>query len=158
MTLAVQLSGQIRYWNQSYKYWKKFKKYFNDNGIEVDFFLSCWDKEGKQYDYNSTGNLVNIDKSFFKDTNIETQNIKFDKKVSFDGSPTCSLWNLLISALSFSKYFLYSSQVVEASTLIDPFNSAGFNMFAMSMLLPWPVAPAPTIMCASSINKMDLPF
>ena len=59
---------------------KKFKKYFNDNGIEVDFFLSCWDKEGKQYDYNSTGNLVNIDKSFFKDTNIETQNIKFDKK------------------------------------------------------------------------------
>jgi|TARA_A100000172_G_scaffold79017_1_gene65325 hypothetical protein len=87
MTLAVQLSGQIRYWNQSYKYWKKFKKYFNDNGIEVDFFLSCWDKEGKQYDYNSTGNLVNIDKSFFKDTNIETQNIKFDKKVSFDGSP-----------------------------------------------------------------------
>ena len=73
------------------------------------------------------------------------------------GSSIVTLANLRIKALSFSKYFLYSSQVVDATILMLPLVITGFNIFAKSFELFPPPAPAPLIMCASSMNTIVLP-
>ena len=51
----------------------------------------------------------------------------------------------------------YSSHVVEATTFKSPLVSAGLSILARSFELPWPPAPAPLIICASSINIIVLP-
>ena len=73
------------------------------------------------------------------------------------GSLTTTRWNRRINARSFSKLFRYSSQVVEATTFKSPLVSAGLSMLARSFELLPPAAPAPCIMCASSINMIVLP-
>ena len=75
-----------------------------------------------------------------------------------EGSSTVTLWNRLIKARSLSKYFLYSSHVVDATTLTFPLLKAGFSIFARSFAPIPPPVPAPLIMCASSINIIVLPF
>ena len=68
------------------------------------------------------------------------------------GSSTCTTWKRRVSAGSFSKYFLYSAQVVAAMVRNVPRASAGFSRLAAS---PVPAAPpAPISVCASSMNRM----
>ena len=66
-------------------------------------------------------------------------------------------WNRRIRARSFSKCLRYSSHVVLATTLMLPLLNAGFIMLAKSFALLL-ADPAPLIMCASSMNKIVLPF
>ena len=69
-----------------------------------------------------------------------------------DGSSTWTTWKRRVSAGSFSMCFLYSAQVVAATVRSVPRASAGFNRLAAS---PVPAAPpAPTRVCASSMNRM----
>ena len=69
-----------------------------------------------------------------------------------DGSLTFIILNLLSSAESFSIYFLYSSNVVAPINCISPLASNGFKILAASIAPS--AAPAPTIVCISSINKI----
>ena len=54
------------------------------------------------------------------------------------GSSTFTTWKRRVSAASFSKYFLYSAQVVAAMVRSSPRASAGFSRLAAS---PWPAEP-----------------
>ena len=72
------------------------------------------------------------------------------------GSSTMTVWNLLSRALSFSKYFWYSSSVVAPMLLSSPLAKAGFRMLAAS-IAPSPL-PAPTRVCISSMKRMISPL
>ena len=76
--------------------------------------------------------------------------------VSFSvGSFTVTGLNLLSKAESFSMYFLYSFKVVAPTSCISPLARSGFRIFAASIAPS--AAPAPTIVCISSINKITSP-
>ena len=68
------------------------------------------------------------------------------------GSSTLTTWNRRARAASFSKYFLYSAQVVAAIVRSSPRASAGFRRLAASFCPAAP--PAPIIVCASSMKMM----
>jgi hypothetical protein len=51
---------------------------------------------------------------------------------SGSGSSTLTTWKRRVSAGSFSKYFLYSAQVVAATQRSSPRASAGFSRLAAS--------------------------
>ena len=68
------------------------------------------------------------------------------------GSPTSTGWNRRSRAASFSMYFLYSSSVVAPMARSSPLASFGFSMFDASTA-PC-AAPAPTIVCSSSMKRM----
>ena len=72
------------------------------------------------------------------------------------GSSTITTWNLLSRALSFSKYFWYSLNVVAPIALSSPLASAGLSILAAS-IAPSDF-PAPTSVCISSINSIISPF
>ena len=61
------------------------------------------------------------------------------------GSSTFTTWKRRVSAASFSKYFLYSAQVVAAMVRSSPRASAGFSRLAAS---PCPAGPPAPISCA----------
>ena len=71
------------------------------------------------------------------------------------GSSTMTIWNLLSRALSVSKYFWYSSRVVDPIVLSSPLARAGFRMFEASIAPE--ERPAPTRVCISSMNRMISP-
>ncbi|OPX88707.1 MAG: hypothetical protein A4E52_01190 [Pelotomaculum sp. PtaB.Bin013] len=71
------------------------------------------------------------------------------------GSSTVIGWKRRSRAASFSIYLRYSSSVVAPMHCNSPLASAGFKMFAASMAPS--AAPAPTMVCSSSINRMTLP-
>ena len=73
------------------------------------------------------------------------------------GSSINTDWNLLSNPESFSTCFLYSSIVVAPIICISPLAKQGFKILDAS-IDPSPVAPAPIIVCISSINKTILPF
>ena len=75
---------------------------------------------------------------------------------STDGSSMVTVWNLLTKALSFSKYFWYSSNVVAPIVLNSPRARAGFRILAAS-IAPCP-PPVPINVWISSINKMISPL
>ena len=75
--------------------------------------------------------------------------------LNVSGSLTMTVWNLLSSALSFSKYFWYSSRVVAPMLLNSPLAKAGLRILAASMA-PSPF-PAPTKVWISSMNRMISP-
>jgi hypothetical protein len=64
-------------------------------------------------------------------------------------------WNLLSSALSFSKYFWYSLRVVAPIARSSPLARAGLSMFAAS-IAPSDF-PAPIRVCISSMNNTTSP-
>ena len=68
------------------------------------------------------------------------------------GSSTFTVWKRRVRAASFSKYFLYSAQVVAAIVRSSPRASAGFSRLAASFCPAAP--PAPISVCASSMNRM----
>src|ERR1051325_8250174 len=69
-----------------------------------------------------------------------------------EGSSTLTTWKRRARAASFSKYFLYSDQVVAATVRSSPRARAGLSKLAAS---PCPACPpAPIIVCASSMNRM----
>ena len=76
-------------------------------------------------------------------------------ELAVSGSSTITVWNRRSSALSFSKYFWYSSNVVAPMLRSSPRAKAGFKMLAASMA-PSPL-PAPTSVWISSIKRMMLP-
>ena len=70
---------------------------------------------------------------------------------SGDGSSSLTSWKRRVRAGSFSKYFLYSDQVVAAMVRSSPRASAGFSRLAAS--LPPAAPPAPISVWASSMNS-----
>ena len=72
-----------------------------------------------------------------------------------DGSSTRTIWNRLSSALSVSKYFWYSSKVVEPIVLSSPLASAGLRILEASIAPD--ERPAPTRVWISSMNRMISP-
>ncbi len=78
-------------------------------------------------------------------------------KASFTlGSFKVMGWNLLCKAASFSKYLRYSLRVVAPMVCNSPLARAGLRMFAASILPS--LAPAPTMVWISSINKIIFPL
>ena len=68
------------------------------------------------------------------------------------GSPTSTGWNRRSSAASFSTCFRYSSSVVAPMTRSSPRASGGLSMLLASTAPS--AAPAPTIVCNSSMKVM----
>ena len=75
---------------------------------------------------------------------------------STDGSPTSTCWKRRSRAASFSMYLRYSSSVVAPTIRSSPRASIGLIMLPAS-IAPSPVAPAPTMVCSSSMNVMTWP-
>ena len=75
--------------------------------------------------------------------------------LSVSGSSTCTIWKRRSNALSFSKYFWYSSRVVAPIARNSPRAKAGLRILAAS-IAPSPL-PAPTNVWISSINRMIFP-
>ena len=71
------------------------------------------------------------------------------------GSSTITVWKRRSNALSFSKYFWYSSSVVAPIARSSPLASAGFRMLAASIAPS--LLPAPTSVCISSIKRIISP-
>ena len=74
---------------------------------------------------------------------------------STDGSSTKTGAKRRSSAASFSMCLRYSSSVVAPMQRSSPRASIGFSRFAASTAPS--AAPAPTIVCSSSMNRMTLP-
>ncbi len=72
-----------------------------------------------------------------------------------DGSPTKTGWKRRSSAASFSMCLRYSSSVVAPIARSSPRASIGLSMFAASTAPS--AAPAPTIVCSSSMKRMSSP-
>ena len=72
-----------------------------------------------------------------------------------DGSPTKIGWKRRSSAASFSMCLRYSSSVVAPTQRSSPRASIGFNRFAASTAPS--AAPAPTIVCSSSMKRTIWP-
>ena len=72
-----------------------------------------------------------------------------------DGSPTKTGWKRRSSAASFSMCLRYSSSVVAPTQRSSPRASIGLSMFAASTAPS--AAPAPTIVCSSSMKTMISP-
>ena len=68
------------------------------------------------------------------------------------GSPTSTGWKRRSSAASFSMCLRYSSSVVAPTTCSSPRASAGFSMLLASIAPS--AAPAPTMVCSSSMKTM----
>ena len=71
------------------------------------------------------------------------------------GSETMTVWKRRARAASFSMYLRYSSSVVAPMACSSPRARAGFRMLPASMEPS--VAPAPTMVCSSSMNRMMRP-
>ena len=71
------------------------------------------------------------------------------------GWSTSTGWNRRASAASFSMYLRYSSSVVAPMACSSPRASAGLRMLLAS--IEPPVAPAPTMVCSSSMNSTTVP-
>ena len=72
-----------------------------------------------------------------------------------EGSPTNTGWKRRSSAASFSMCLRYSSSVVAPIARNSPRASIGFSMFAASTAPS--AAPAPTIVCSSSMKRTISP-
>src|ERR1700722_14788235 len=75
---------------------------------------------------------------------------------STDGSPTNTCWKRRSSAASFSMCLRYSSSVVAPTRRSSPRASIGLIMLPAS-IADSPVAPAPTMVCSSSMKVMIWP-
>ena len=80
---------------------------------------------------------------------------KIEIALSVSGSSTITFWKRLSNALSFSKYFWYSSKVVAPIARNSPRAKAGFKIFAAS-IAPSP-PPAPTKVWISSMKRTISP-
>ena len=74
---------------------------------------------------------------------------------STEGSPTITGWKRRSRAASFSTYLRYSSSVVAPTARSAPRASIGFSRLAASTAPS--AAPAPTIVCSSSMNRITSP-
>ena len=72
-----------------------------------------------------------------------------------DGSPTYTGWKRRSSAASFSMCLRYSSSVVAPTARSSPRASIGLSRLAASTAPS--AAPAPTIVCSSSMNRITVP-
>ena len=75
---------------------------------------------------------------------------------SGDGSPTSTCWKRRSRAASFSMCWRYSSSVVAPTIRSSPRASIGLIMLPAS-IAPSPVAPAPTMVCSSSMKVTTSP-
>src|SRR4051794_39411431 len=74
---------------------------------------------------------------------------------STDGSPTSTGWKRRSSAASFSMCLRYSSSVVAPTARSSPRASIGLSRLAASTAPS--AAPAPTMVCSSSMKRMTVP-
>lgn len=61
--IALQLAGQVRFWEQSYEYWTELKSKLEQSGFDVDVHICSWrDSYTKSLDFSSftTYNLIPI--------------------------------------------------------------------------------------------------
>ena len=68
--IAIQLSGQIRYWHKSYNDWVEFKSSLQERGFDVDLHICGWEDEYTkelEYDIFTTSNLIPINKDIVKE-------------------------------------------------------------------------------------------
>ena len=68
--IAIQLSGQIRYWHKSYNDWVEFKSSLQERGFDVDLHICGWEDEyTKELEYYifTTSNLIPINKDIVKE-------------------------------------------------------------------------------------------
>ncbi len=72
------------------------------------------------------------------------------------GSSTITGWNRRSSAASFSMYLRYSSRVVAPMVRSSPRASCGLSMFEASTAPS--AAPAPTMVCSSSMKRITSPW
>jgi hypothetical protein len=76
--LAIQIAGQLRFLPEAFTHYKELKQEFFNRGIDCDFFLSCWDREGFHGDMKSSGDKISIqDKEFFKSVRLIEQKEPF---------------------------------------------------------------------------------
>ena len=67
--IAIQLSGQIRYWHKSYNDWVEFKSSLQERGFDVDLHICGWEDEYTkelEYDIFTTSNLIPINKDILR--------------------------------------------------------------------------------------------
>ena len=82
--IAIQLSGQIRYWHKSYNDWVGFKASLEKEGFDVDLHICGWEDEYTkelEYDIFTTSNLIPINKD------IVIENSKLDGNWSRNQQP-----------------------------------------------------------------------
>ena len=74
MKIALQLSGQIRFWEQSCEYWVELKSKLEESGFDVDIHICGWkDSYTESFDFSSftTHNLIPINKDLLTDRGVE---------------------------------------------------------------------------------------
>ena len=70
-SIAIQLAGQVRFWDRAEVHFKNIKEFYKDK-FNIDFFIATWDTVGiHAHDYEvSNREETNIDTSFFTSYNI----------------------------------------------------------------------------------------
>lgn len=83
---AIQLAGQARDWSKAQHHFYLLKDSFKSHNIDVDFFLSTWDREGiKQYDKQKSnqGDKIVIDRYLISKAHTTNQDsFDFTKSTS----------------------------------------------------------------------------
>tara|TARA_B100000287_G_C20423806_1_gene698631 strand:+ start:115 stop:801 length:687 start_codon:yes stop_codon:yes gene_type:complete len=72
MKIAIQLSGQLRVWQESYLHWKKIQEYFSSNNIDVDIHLCTWKEDYTKkinFDNLTTSNLIKLENNILTKVN-----------------------------------------------------------------------------------------
>ena len=75
--IAIQLSGQIRYWDKSYNDWFELKSSLKKEGFDVDLHICGWEDEYTRklnYDIFTTSNLIPINKDIIIENSKENGN------------------------------------------------------------------------------------
>jgi hypothetical protein len=79
MKIAIQLSGQLRFWQESYLHWKKIQKHFSSNNIDVDIHLCTWKDDYTKkinFDNLTTTNLIKLENSILTNSNEDDKKNK----------------------------------------------------------------------------------
>ena len=71
MKIAFLIAGQARKWEHAFSYFKSLQQVNQQSGLDVDFFLSIWDKEGtKRKDYSGSKSIT-VREGFFKKVSVD---------------------------------------------------------------------------------------
>jgi len=71
MKIAFLIAGQVRKWEYAFSYFKSLQKINQQSDLDVDFFLSTWDKEGTESGDYTGSNPVVVPEGFFKKVSLD---------------------------------------------------------------------------------------